>query len=393
MIAVYDRCSSKIQEGIRQTRTRQLQNQFFTEQAKEDVAELVSEISYIEGEKAVTVAISVCKLLLDIIAFVCLLFILILHHRYLIGLKLYEFELNKRPNFGLNLFSTEKQLRDRINNANNAEAHYKEQTPHVHWRIIRQAIGGITDLLFIGFFLCQIISPWRIAMTMGTCSRKFREISSLPRVHNNFYRDQLQIDERMGEIRRECSWNLIMSILDLFGLVLMALNSVAVWRFYYQIFIIKTVIKAPHQEVVSKLRVWQSHHRFNMLIYAEFQFFGDILIDLLFLPFFLVIAITPWNYGRLYHWLRLSKGEDFDEHRSIVFHLFIIIVSGFLAVASWIFGIGSLLRIRTFIRFAKIIRRDHYNAKALRKSGYDHKEEKELAISSKTWIFCYEGSN
>ena len=353
IIAVYKGCSTEIQKSLDLCKERQIDNPFDTDSEKQAIFKLLKEIKQAEFEKASIIAISLLKLPLDIIAFAGLVFILILNHRYIVGHKLYELHHNQKAEFGLGLFSTEELFRKKISKT---DPQYKsEDIFEPHRMIVNQAIYGVVDLLFIIPFLCQIISPWRMGMTITTCSRFLKEIRGLSYSADYIDENETQVYNLMGLIRKECYENLFMSILDVFGIAIIIVSPAAVWRIYYQIFIIKTVISNPHKEIAQLLCVKESHHRLNMLVAAEFKLLGVIFFDLLCLPFALVDAVAFWNYGKLHYWLKQSKHDDFREHRAIIFHIFVETLSQVLRLLCWIVGIATLLRIRTFLRFVKII--------------------------------------
>ena len=375
-----------MQTSFNVCKEKQVENPFYTEPAKQAVSQLLEEIREAESEKASNIIKCLLKLPLDIIAFVGLGFILILNHRYIVGHKLYELNHNRKAKFGLGLFSTEELFRKKISKT---DPQYKsEDIFEPHRMIVNQAIYGVVDLLFIIPFLCQIISPWRMGMTITTCSRFLKEIRGLSYSADYIDENETQVYNLMGLIRKECYENLLMSLVDLLAFAIIIASVIPVWRFYYQIFIIKTVFKKSHKEVAQILGVVESHHRLNMLAAAESKFFGIILIDLLFLPFFLVDALAFWNYGNLYHWLKQSKHDDFQKHRSIIFITFVETMSQLLVLFIWIFGIATILRVRTFFRFARIIVIENHKAHVLKKKDEDeedYKKVRERAISGMSY--------
>lgn len=378
----YKTCSVRIQEAFDMYENGQAHNPIYPQPPNQDIITLFPAINQAEYQRALDVTACLFKLPLDIIAFVCLVLILVLNHRYILGHKLYELNHNRKAEVGLGLFSTEDMLRKKISKTD--PQFRSESILEPHQMIARQAVGGVVDLLFIVLFVLQVISPWRMVMTVGTCARFLNEIREIPYSQQNIRENETRVYDRMGLIRGECFKNLLMSMIDLIGFAIIIASLAAVWRIYYQVFIIKTVRTKPHKEIAKTLGVVESHHRLNMLVAAEFRFVGSILVDLIFAPFALIDAIAFWNYGKLYHWMKSSKHDDFQEHRSIIFYIFVETMSQVLVVLCWVFGFTTILRISTFLRFMKIIEKEKNDMHAFKKyiEG-NYKKLRELAVSGK----------
>lgn len=316
--------------------------------------------------------LSFLKLLADLAALVCLAAILIFHHRYWLGCKLYQLKYDKKPVFAFGLFVSEARMRVKYSR-DGGPSTKPENILEPHSIIVELAIGAFVDIFFFALFLLQIVAPWRFIISITTISKYIKEIRSLSWEEKKRGWAEQVIESNVARIRKECFSNLIMTIADIIALAIFTLTLLSVWRIYYQIYILQTLTKKlEREEAARRLRITESDHRLDMLFKAELKLFGNVLVDLLVLPFMLVNIVTVWNWGKLYKWLSLSRHDDFGGHRFIVLEIFAESLTQILALIGWIIGVVALLRIRTFFRFAKVIKKNKEGGTAPK-----HKEKKD----------------
>ena len=254
----------------------------------------------------------------------------------------------------LGLVSSYTRLKEHLNGKGS-----KKKTLFIGHRIIVQNFFGlIVDLPCIALLLLHLPCVWRFGLSIYSINDNFGVLKRLAKERGVPNGREQVFYSAINTVREDVIGNLFLSACDLVAGAICILSLVTVWRFYYQMFIVRTLIQQKRSVAAKELCISELRSKMNMWVVCEFLLLLSLLLDLLVTPFMLIDIVSIWKIFKLRQSLRVTKHDHFSRHRALVFLHAVDILCSILFALSRVLMFVTALRFPTYNKCQELARLD-----------------------------------